>query len=299
MLVCTMNSIASSWSSVGLSRPSLLGDNVHLSAAKLSVRDRSSSVGIAVASAAEPKWKQKLAAADEHAEKTRQATALAQEEYFRRQAEQRRQQAGAGAVEKLENLEFRPYLTDEGFIADYSEPTAKASVYAIFDDSKTLQYIGVTRQVYQSMRLHFARVPSQCFYIKLQHLSRPSRALLEGIRDQWIVENGSTPSGNDNGEMQNVWENPLDCTFLMTDEEKLSFEEAAPGPPKAKVLKNVARRIEAGLLAVFQERKCKDKLRFDPKLKDRGQLDLKGVVVKPDTSVPTSTPKTTEATAPV
>ena len=74
------------------------------------------------------------------------------------------------------------------------------------------------KQVYQSMRLHFARRPLQCHYVKVMHVTRPSRALLEGTRDQWISEYGSVPIGNDNGEMQNVWENALDCKPLMTGE---------------------------------------------------------------------------------
>lgn len=57
------------------------------------------------------------------------------------------------------------------------------------------------------------------------------------------------------------------------------------------MLKNVARRIEKDLEAVFKQRQVKDVLRFDPKLKDRALLDLKGIAVQPDTSVPTSTPK--------
>ncbi|BBN10299.1 hypothetical protein MPTK1_5g02430 [Marchantia polymorpha subsp. ruderalis] len=291
-------STSSASSSFLLPRPSLFGDELRSKRSNVAFCQRQSPVGAAVASSAEPKWKQKLAAADEHAAATRQATALAQEEYFKKQAEQRRQQAGAGLVEKLDSMEYTPYLTEEGLIADITKPDIKASVYAIFDDAKTLQYVGVTRQVYQSMRLHFARFPSKCFYVKVQHLSRPSRALLEGIRDQWIADNGSPPPGNDNGEMQNRWENPLDCKVFMTDEEMRLLEEAAPGPPKAAVLKNVARRIEKTLMAAFEERKCTDKLRFEPKLKDRGLLDLKGVVIKPDSSVPTSTPKSKEAQAP-
>lgn len=246
------------------------------------------------ASAAEPKWKQKLAAADEHQEKTRQATAQAQEEYRRRQDALRRQSAqaaGGGASSSLKDLEFIPYLTEDGHIADCTQPGAKASVYAIFDEKKTLCYVGVSRQVYQSMRLHFARRPLQCYYVKVMHVTRPSRALLEGTRDSWISENGFVPEGNDNGELQNLWENALDCTPLMTDEEKLTVEEAAPGPSTAKALKQVARRIERELEGVFKQRQCSDVLRFDPKLKDRCLLDLKGVAVQPDTSVPNSTPK--------
>jgi hypothetical protein len=66
------------------------------------------------------------------------------------------------------------------------------------------------------MRLHFARRPLECYYVKVHHVTRPSRALLESTREKWVSENGSIPSGNDNGEVQNVWENALDCTPLMT-----------------------------------------------------------------------------------
>ncbi|KAH7433691.1 hypothetical protein KP509_07G081400 [Ceratopteris richardii] len=224
----------------------------------------------------EPKWKQKLAAADDHAEKTRQRTLLAQEEYKQRQSALQRQQGNAmSEVKPLRDLEFVPYLNEDGLIADCSEPTAKASVYAIFDNEKVLQYVGVSRQVHPSMRLHFARVPSKCSYVKVQNISRPSRTLLELTREKWIEENGVRPSGNDGGLEQSIWENPLDCKPMMTDEEIKKFEEAGAGPPKAKVLKNVARRIEAQLEKDFAAKNCKDRLRFDPKLKEKGLLDLK------------------------
>ncbi|KAG0623085.1 hypothetical protein M758_3G147900 [Ceratodon purpureus] len=173
---------------------------------------------VVFASAAEPKWKQKLAAADEHQEKTRQATLQAQEEYRKKQdALRRQQQSGQGGqAASLDDLEFIPYLTEEGYISDPTQPGVKASLYAIYDENKTLCYIGVSRQVYQSMRLHFARRPLQCHYIKVFNVTKPSRALLEGTRDAWISANGSVPVGNDNGELQNIWENPLDCKPLMT-----------------------------------------------------------------------------------
>lgn len=223
-----------------------------------------------------PKWKQKLAAADDHAEKTRQQTQQVQEEYKQKQAALLRHQSNVeGEVIPLSRLEFLPYLDEEGLITNCSRADAKASVYAIFDNDKVLQYIGISRQVYMSMRLHFARTPSKCYYVKIQNINKPSRSLLELIRDKWIEENGSSPEGNDDGPHQNIWENPLDCKPLMTEEEIQKFEEAGPGPPKAKVLKNVARRLEANLENCYRERNCKERLRFDPKLKEKGLLDLK------------------------
>ncbi|CAI7922511.1 unnamed protein product, partial [Closterium sp. NIES-54] len=188
----------------------------------------------------EPKWKQKLAAAEAHAEQTRQATARAQEEYRRRQMAQRKSEAtggaaagaaaggaaaAAGAHPRMADLDWVPYLTEEGLITDCTQAGAKASVYGIYNDDKVLQYIGVSRQ-----------------------------------------------------------------------EEKKSVDYAAPGPPKAKALKEVARRVERELEAAFKARNCKEVLRFDPKLKEDGLLDLKSTAARaPDTAVPTSTPQATKA----
>lgn len=87
------------------------------------------------------------------------------------------------------------------------------------------------------------------------------------------------------------WENPLDVRPLMTDAEKAAVEEAAPGPPTAKALKQVARRVEAELKASFAARNSTENLRFDPKLKEKGMLDVKNPAPPPDTKVPTEKPK--------
>ncbi|KAJ7298458.1 hypothetical protein O6H91_Y577100 [Diphasiastrum complanatum] len=237
----------------------------------------------------EPKWKQKLAAADEHAERVRQLTLQAEKEYKNRQMLlQQERGIGFHDVVPLNELEFLTYLTEEGIINDCGEVDAKATVYAVFDEQKNLQYVGITRQVYHSMRLHFARVPKKCFYVKILHVSRPNRLLLERIRTAWIVENGGAPMGNDNGPHQNIWENPLDCKPLMTEEEEQKFKEVPAGPVQAKFLKDVARRIEKGILAGFAERNCKEKLWFDPKLKEKGLLDLKNEKTQLDACVPTT-----------
>eukprot|EP00271_Cylindrocystis_brebissonii_P004960 TRINITY_DN16924_c0_g1_i1.p1 TRINITY_DN16924_c0_g1~~TRINITY_DN16924_c0_g1_i1.p1 ORF type:complete len:303 (-),score=67.36 TRINITY_DN16924_c0_g1_i1:562-1470(-) len=244
-------------------------------------------------SAAEPKWKQKLAAADAHAEATRQLTAQAQGEYEERRRQAAVRGSGAGAITPLKDLEWIPFLTEEGRFTDCSQADAKASVYAIFDEEKELQYIGISRQVFQSMRLHFARVPRQCVWLKVQHITKPSRTILEATRDAWIKENGSRPRGNDGAEEQNRWENPLDCKPLMTADEQAALAAASPAEIP-KILKNAARRIEKDIEAGFRERKCTETMRFDPKLKEQGLLDLKNVQPSPAAAPP---PQTTLATA--
>jgi hypothetical protein len=42
-----------------------------------------------------------------------------------------------------------------------------------------------------------------------------------------------------------------------------------------KVMKNAARRIEAGIMQQLQARGLQEEIRFQPKLKEQGLLDLK------------------------
>ena len=74
---------------------------------------------------------------------------------------------------------------------------------------------------------------------------------------------------------------------MCAEEERAKVEAAAPGPPTSKALKEVARRVEKELEAGYKDRKCREILRFDPKLKEQGLLDLKNVAPAPDTAVPT------------
>ena len=80
---------------------------------------------------------------------------------------------------------------------------------------------------------------------------------------------------------------PSPChTRVLVDAERQAVDTAAPGPPKAKAMKEVARRVERELEAAFKAAGCTEPLRFDPKLKETGMLDLKSTAYQPDKSVP-------------
>jgi len=62
----------------------------------------------------------------------------------------------------------------------------------------------------------------------------------------------------------------------MTPEEENNYQNIAIDElGKSKVLKNVARRIEEEILAVLKARGVNTQIRFNPKLKEAGFLDLK------------------------
>lgn len=176
----------------------------------------------------------------------------------------------ANTTPSLATLEYTPYLTDEGHTPEQFE--GKVGVYAIFDEKQVLQYVGFSRDVSTSLKQHLVRRPRQCYWVKVQTIDRPSRTLLEGIRDAWITENGTVPPGN--GTDEPLWSQAIDAKVQMTDEERSAYA-AGDDLSKVKTLKQVARRVEERVLAELAERGVKMPVRFDPKLKEEGLLGLK------------------------
>lgn len=172
----------------------------------------------------------------------------------------------------LASLEYLPYLDPEGEINNTFQ--GQVGVYAIFDQNQQLKFIGYSRDIYLSLKQHLIRQPDQCYWFKVQTIARPSRTILEEIRESWIAENGSIPVGNSSD--LETWTQPINVKNLMLDQEKQDYEKAAGDElSQIKVLKKIARRVEAEILSILAQRGLKEQLRFNPKLKETGLLDLK------------------------
>lgn len=170
----------------------------------------------------------------------------------------------------LDHLQFIPYLNADGAIAPEFE--SKVGVYAIFDTDKILQYIGYSRDVALSLKQHLVRQPQKCYWLKIETIDRPSRTLLEEIQTTWIAQQGAVPPGNSIEAAQ--WNQPINAKGRMTDEEA-SLYEKSDDINRVKLLKQVSRRVEAEVLASLQARSVAFPVRFDPKLKEEGLLNLK------------------------
>jgi hypothetical protein len=170
----------------------------------------------------------------------------------------------------LASLEYQPYLTTDGYINE--DVVGKIGVYAIFDRDRSLVYVGYSRDVYLSLKQHLIRQPQHCYWVKLQTISRPSRTILAEIASAWISENGATPLGNDTE--QSLWTEPIDANPAMTEEEKAQYQQSEESR-QIKIRKQVARRVEAQILEQLSDRGVTMEIRFNPKLKEKGLLDLK------------------------
>ncbi|MBR8836737.1 MAG: GIY-YIG nuclease family protein [Stigonema ocellatum SAG 48.90 = DSM 106950] len=172
----------------------------------------------------------------------------------------------------LTSLEYIPYIDDSGQLPEQLQ--GKIGVYAIFDQEKMLQFVGYSRDVYISLKQHLVRQPQNCYWVKVHTIERPSRKVLEDIENGWISENGSLPLVH--GDNKAKWTQPIDAKALMTPQEKANYENPLNDEmTQAKIIKNVARRVEAEILAMLEARGLQMQIRFNPKLKEEGLLDLK------------------------
>lgn len=170
-------------------------------------------------------------------------------------------------IPSLSELEFFPYVDQSGQLLDQFQ--GKIGIYAIFDQAKTLKFVGFSRDVFLSLRQHLVRCPNDCYWVKVSLTDRPNRTILETTRAAWIEENGSPLSD------EAKWTQPIQVKDLMTQEERSIYENGLDELAQMKALKNVARRVESEIMAQLKARNVQAEIRFNPKLKEEGLLDLK------------------------
>lgn len=169
-------------------------------------------------------------------------------------------------VTTLDSLDYIPFLDDLGTISE--DWQRKIGVYAIFDQEKVLQFVGYSRDVYLSLKQHLVRQPQKCYWVKVQVISHPSRTLLEEIQQGWITENQGIIGD------KALWTDPIDAKLTMTSLEKEKYEQSED-LARIKLLKKVARRVEEEIKAQLTSRGVTMDIRFNPKIKEKGLLDLK------------------------
>ena len=173
-------------------------------------------------------------------------------------------------IPSLANLGYIPYLDENGHL--WEKIQGKIGVYAIFDQSQKLQFVGYSRDIYLSLKQHLIRQPEKCYWFKFQTINRPSRTILEEIRQAWLAENGEIPLGN--GEDEEIWTQPIDAKKTMTATEKNEYRQLEE-IGQIKFLKKISRRLEETINQQLNARGLKMEIRFNPKLKEQGLLDLK------------------------
>jgi len=176
----------------------------------------------------------------------------------------------ANPLPDLAQLPLQPFLTAAGAVDASTEK--RIGVYAIFDQGQSLQYVGYSRNIAVSLLQHLVRQPDHCHWFAVYYLDRPDRQLLTQIQDHWLGSQPALPPGND--QQQSVWCESLNVMDHLTPEEATAIAHC-DASEKPQLLKTIARRLEGEQLAKLKARGVTQPIRFDPKLKEKGRLDVK------------------------
>ena len=135
-------------------------------------------------------------------------------------------------------------------------------------------HLGFSRNVLLSLKQSLVRNPEACHWVKVTTIDRPSKSQLQEILTQWQQESGGSPYSEANPEKR--WTESINLHEHMDEDEKVTYASAdLTDRAKVKLLKQISRKLEAKILTQLEQRGYQDELRFNPKLKESGILDVK------------------------
>ncbi|CAI5952118.1 unnamed protein product [Closterium sp. NIES-64] len=164
---------------------------------------------------------------------------------------------GSAKLPSLNELPLLSYINQQGRIVPPVEPGTTASVFAVLDKNKKVQYIGFSKDVRNSLRTLMGRRPEFCYYYKLYNLSTMDQQQMIDIRAQWFSEMGIPPVGNTDPVQRGYWERPADAGSIS------ERGKVAAAQSKAKTL-----------LQMMVDRGLKEEMEYDPKLIEEGKCDV-------------------------
>jgi hypothetical protein len=92
--------------------------------------------------------------------------------------------AEEGTIPSLNDLPLLQYINQNGRIQPPVENSTKASVFAIFDKNKKIQYIGFSKDVRNTLRTLMGRRPEMCYFFKLFNLNSLDQKTMLKCRQQ-------------------------------------------------------------------------------------------------------------------
>lgn len=115
-----------------------------------------------------------------------------------------------GGEQKLESLDLLPFksvISVEGEVHPEDAEGVEASVFAVFDQAKQLQFIGFSKHLKNSLRTILGRQSDYCYYYKHVDFPYMDQEEMVSLRDLWIKENHGMPEGLKPAKRQ-LWQQP-------------------------------------------------------------------------------------------
>eukprot|EP00891_Asterochloris_glomerata_P003517 jgi/Astpho2/3517/Aster-06431 len=146
-------------------------------------------------------------------------------------------------------LHMQAFFT--GLIQPKVPESTEAAVFAIYNEAKQLQYVGFSRDLYNSLRTVFSRRPDKAYFYKCLALDQVDQDAMLAIRTAWFEECGGPPIGN-----------------------KFPFCDLRDSETSLHGFVTAAEETVRSLMTKIQGRGCKEDFQPNPSLLQNGQVDF-------------------------
>ncbi|KAL4439433.1 hypothetical protein ABPG77_008762 [Micractinium sp. CCAP 211/92] len=165
--------------------------------------------------------------------------------------------AASAAAPALDSLDFYPVLTVQGFIMPEVPEGTEATVFALYDEARTLQYVGFSKGLRDTLRTLFSRRPEKTHYFKALHFPKLDQQQMLDVRSAWFDGNYGPPPGNKLPHERDQWQQPLEAHAI---------SERGKAAAAAELAKQLQGRI--------RQRGCKEEFVPNADLLAEGQVDF-------------------------
>lgn len=165
--------------------------------------------------------------------------------------------AASAAAPSLDSLDFFPVLTVQGYILPEVTEDTEATVFALYDEARTLQYVGFSKGLRDTLRTLFSRRPEKTHYFKALHLPKLDQQQMLDIRSAWFDANYGPPPGNKLPHERDQWQQPLEAHAI---------SERGKAAAAAELAKQLQQRI--------RQRGCKEEFVAKADLLAEGKVDF-------------------------
>ncbi len=100
------------------------------------------------------------------------------------------------ARNELESCPLAPVIDPRGWVFPVSPLGTNASIFAVYDASERVQYIGFSKELRTTLRLLLCRRPELCHSYRAYHYAVLDQQDMMMQRDAWFAELGAKPPGN-------------------------------------------------------------------------------------------------------
>jgi hypothetical protein len=168
--------------------------------------------------------------------------------------------SSASASPRLADMELLSVVNVQGYINPEIPEGTQATVFAIYDQAKTLQYIGFSKNLRASLLTVFSRRPDKTHLYRAVYLPQLDQNEMLSVRSSWFDQSGGPPPGNRLPAERAAWQEAA-TPFTISERGKVAAAE----------------ELAKSMIVKIKTRGCKEEFLINQDLIQEGKVDFLAV----------------------